>query len=303
MAMVSPCAASLRYPCADVLSKSARRRVRCRRVAIRHAHIQALELKSCLSGHAYPVTSSLSPNAKEFIPTQVHVMVDWSSLVFNLSTEELGEEVFMHRHPERIASKCHDIVPRRTCRDTCKAETLIPVRTPVAVSITADNSLQHSEQLGLANSVDKCEVDKREASDDTKSKASVSCMGRGRGALSDPTGTPHVARIVFGTSSGQRVAQSGDANAMCISDAAPKPELKFWRRICGKSGIRSIVRVGGGVGVCGKCSQPLPSGAVAFYSCDCCGILPYCIDCDDGAHPAFIWKQYRKFKRLDLEPD
>ena len=62
-------------PCAteEIGSRSARRRLRQRRVAVRHAQLQALQLRTFLDTFEASPASALSAEAREFVPADVQV--------------------------------------------------------------------------------------------------------------------------------------------------------------------------------------------------------------------------------------
>ena len=145
-ATVLPCAAILVrdywQPCAEMMkhSQSKMRRMRDRRVAIRHSQKQTLMLRQCLKDEK-PM-HVLNAGALEFVPgesttsedggyyqstfcdgpvEEKGVVIDMDSLVFSL---ERGE-VVMHSHPEKCGAVRTPTSPiRRELREPLRADQL-----------------------------------------------------------------------------------------------------------------------------------------------------------------------------------
>lgn len=178
MVTVSPCVTSfLRQPCVDSMdvmsSKSAKRRARCRRVAVRHSLCQASRLKSFLIEPQITQDFHMRAEATEFIPANAFssgaplVMVDMDSLCFELNEEDLElrtMDCFNIKLEHAGEPARARVPPRRSLRDTCQADVLptngTPLMTDIDVICDDSQSQAHCDYQGFATS---------------------SCMGRGRG--------------------------------------------------------------------------------------------------------------------------
>jgi len=168
MVAALPCAADASWrPCADVdemncYSRSKRRRVRDRRVAIKHAQLQSLSLKSLLlcDGAGDVVTMfDLRAEAPEFYPAVSRVNVDLDSCVFVLGNDDV-------------------LLPsRRMLRDACTAEVLPMKLTPMAETCVVVDSGIEADVV--------CKVHGESASRLIAAGKIKACMGKGRGAHAD----------------------------------------------------------------------------------------------------------------------
>lgn len=176
-----PCAAASAWkldvlqPCAEdyFCSKSKRRRLRERRVAIRHSQLQTLKLKEFMM-IGDMAESKLNPNAAEFqmradaadFYPQGSVQFDWESLNFIL---EAGDVL------DKIVTAGTTIPARRNLRDTCTAEAL-----PLCVTHDAATCIVvcGGEESGGGFS----DSEFRAPAEAEKAIIESICMGRGRGS-------------------------------------------------------------------------------------------------------------------------
>ena len=111
------------------------------------------------------------------------------SVSWNVNAD-IFHPVFLHRHPERIATQCCSVASRRSCKEACAAEGLPHVKTPLAISKVTQEYIakvvQDPSAYG-AHSVDACVDQGRVVTtglqDPNTSDAHGvdTCMGRGRG--------------------------------------------------------------------------------------------------------------------------
>lgn len=280
MVTALPCATLTEWPRAEVyVSKSSRRRMRYRRVAARKAQINSRVLIDLISGAGNEGAFKFNSEADVFVPSDFHigVEIDEESLVFKVDSTDLA----------RANDSCR-IPIRRELRETLLAEVL-----PITCSNVEVMKTEEKAKDDLAG----C----------PRLQAAL-CMGRGKGK--------HVHKLyVRGCSSlDENAANRSEGETVdeftTASDPEPKlkdkskttQELKFWERLCGKGGIRTIKYISHCSDVCGMCMGSTGQEEVAYYCCPCCGTLPCCVHCDGGAHAEFVWKLYRKHCRKGIQP-
>ena len=150
-----PCVAAAdrwRHPCADgSLTRSSRRRMRYRRVAVRRAHLQTVALKSFLNGSlCQSHKSGLNVAATAFVPATFieadrygcslnEVMPDASFCYQQLDEVLECDGVPTHRHPEfygAVDPTFLGIGVRKCLRETCVVDCLLELpATPTNITV------------------------------------------------------------------------------------------------------------------------------------------------------------------------
>mmetsp|Transcript_1564 Transcript_1564/g.2623 ORF Transcript_1564/g.2623 Transcript_1564/m.2623 type:complete len:313 (+) Transcript_1564:45-983(+) len=224
MAMVSPCVAFHRWPCCDGISRSARRRMRHKRIAIRNAQKHSQILKNCIfGGDNCHMEIELRAEAEEFFPTQSAIQVDWQSLQFDLEEEDIEynfravcsgtsilDSIPMHRHPEYITSQ--RVAERRIPKETLQADVLPIVDSPTR----ALSQVSVEESLDVVVAGD-CEAIYRNDEESFTSTPVPICMGGGRGHRKNRGGSK-------GCGSEECTTSSSASRSFCI-DSVVVPEV------------------------------------------------------------------------------
>ena len=286
MAAASPRAVGVEFqpgqPCAEInnngSSRSMRRRMRDRRVAVRRSLLQTMELKCFLMQTSS--NSSLRAAAPEFNPcnSNAQVEVDWNSCVMVL-TEEDVQTLPKACVIEPVGSLMSDDVkaPRRkSLRDTGRAEVLnVP-----------SGSSEGSDAANVAV-----------VTNDAIQLATRTCMGTGRGA--------HLHKIGKGSGSSPFPLSTGvtgdiELDAFLIKDMQADVQSKpaqvpayLWQEFCPGGAVRSFSHIGGRA-QCRHCGSSFWETHTSYYRCQCCGVAPYCLACNGDKSPRFVQKQFKR---------